>query len=64
MAKSVGRIRFEPRPLNKGPQWQVLVTYPDGTEEHIIGFVTESDARNWITSDSEAWLKELGFDSK
>jgi hypothetical protein len=61
MSKSAAYITFEPKPLNNGPQWLVVVTFPHAQQEQVEGFPTEFDARNWITNDSEAWLAERGY---
>jgi hypothetical protein len=61
MAKSVAKIRFEPRPIKVGPGWMVVVTFPDRPEIEVPDFATEADAKNWITNDSWAWLKKLGY---
>jgi hypothetical protein len=61
MAKSAANITFEPKPLNKGPQWLVVVTFPHAQQEQVEGFPTEFDARNWITNDSETWLTKRGY---
>jgi hypothetical protein len=61
MARVSGKITFDPRPLKAGPHWQVVATYPSGQQEHITGFDTESDAKNWITNDSQAWLRKRGY---
>ena len=60
MAKSAANITFEPKPLNNGPQWLVVATFPHARQEQVEGFPTEFDARNWITNDSEAWLTKRG----
>jgi hypothetical protein len=43
------RRNLYPHSPTMGPQWPVVATYPSGQQEHISGFETESDARNWIT---------------
>jgi hypothetical protein len=61
MTKSAAKIRFEPRPMKGGPGWLVIVTFPDRPEMQVSDFATEADAKNWITNDSWAWLKKLGY---
>jgi hypothetical protein len=39
----------------------VVAIYPSGQQQYITGFKTEEEARRWITSGSEAWLKERGY---
>jgi hypothetical protein len=59
LAKSVARIRFEPRPIKMGSGWLVIVRFQPEIE--VPGFATEADAQNWVTNDSWAWLKKLGY---
>src|SRR5437588_12929845 len=61
LAKSVAKIRFEPRPIKMGSGWLVIVRFPDRPEIEVPGFATEADAQNWVTNDSWAWLKKLGY---
>ena len=61
LAKSVAKIRFEPRPIKAGPGWLVIIRFPDRPEIELPGFATEADANNWVTNDSEAWLEKLGY---
>jgi len=61
MAKAVGKITFNPKPLKVGAQWHVVDTYPRGQEEHITGFKTEADAKDWLKNDSQAWLKKRSY---
>jgi hypothetical protein len=42
MAKSAANITFEPKPLNNGPQWLVVVTFPHAQQEQVEGFPTDS----------------------
>jgi hypothetical protein len=61
MAKSVANVRFEARPTKGGPDWMVVVTFPDAPEMLVPKFAAEADARNWITNDSREWLRRLGY---
>lgn len=61
VAKSVASIRFEARPMKRGPTWMVVVSFPDRLPEYVPNFPTEADARNWITNDTQGWLKRLGY---
>ena len=61
MAESAANIRFEVRPMKKGPTWMVVVTFPDRAEMQVPDFATEADARNWINNDSQEWLRKLGY---
>jgi hypothetical protein len=47
--------------MKAGHNWMVVVTFPDRPEMHVNDFPTEADARNWITNDSQEWLKKLGY---
>jgi len=62
MARSIANIRFEARPMKRGPDWMVVVTFPDRPEIRVNDFASEADARNWITNDSAAWLERLGYE--
>jgi hypothetical protein len=57
MAKAVGKITFDPRPLRVGAQWQIVATYPSERQQHITGFRSEADAKHWIANGSKTWLK-------
>ena len=61
MPKYAPTITFDPQPLQVGHEWHVVAIYPSGQQQHITGFKTEEEARRWITSGSEAWLKERGY---
>jgi hypothetical protein len=47
--------------MKRGPTWMVVVSFPDRLPEYVPDFPTEADARNWITNDSQGWLKRLGY---
>ena len=36
--------------------WSVEAEWPDGTIEQVSTFKAHSDAANWITNQSQAWL--------
>jgi hypothetical protein len=61
MAKAVGKIALDPKPMKVGREWHVLVTYPSGEREHIAGFKSEVDALDWIAEESKAWLAKRGY---
>jgi len=44
--------------LCDGEKWSVEAEWPDGTIEHVETFEGHSDAVNWISTRSEAWLEE------
>jgi hypothetical protein len=43
--------------LGDGQRWRVNVEWPDGTIEQAGEFQQQSDATNWISDHSEAWLQ-------
>jgi hypothetical protein len=51
--------RFEAVKLSVAePGWFVRITLPHGEQIHIDDFNAETEARNWIADNSEAWLKK------
>jgi len=46
--------------LGDGQRWTVEVEWSDGTIEQIEEFQHQSEATDWITNQSEAWLQERG----
>jgi hypothetical protein len=46
--------------LGDGQRWVVEVDWPDGTIEQVCEFQRQSEATDWITNQSEAWLQERG----
>ena len=46
--------------LGDGQRWVVEVDWPDGTIEQVGEFQRQSEAADWITNQSEAWLEERG----
>jgi hypothetical protein len=62
MAKNALRVTFDPKPQRSGTGWYVVATYPDGRQEHILGFKTEAEAVEWLASSRcQAWLKARGY---
>jgi hypothetical protein len=49
------------RPVKVGPGWLVIIKFPDRPEMQVSDFATEADAKNWVTNDSWAWLRKLGY---
>jgi hypothetical protein len=47
--------------MKAGHNWMIVVTFPDRPEMLVNDFPTEADARNWITNDSQEWLKKLRY---
>jgi hypothetical protein len=53
-------VKFEPIALKAAvPGWYVRVTLPRGEQIQINEFETETEAKNWITGKSAAWLKKI-----
>jgi hypothetical protein len=46
--------------LGDSQRWVVAVDWPDGTIEQVGEFQRQSEAADWITNQSEAWLQERG----
>jgi hypothetical protein len=46
--------------LGDGQRWMVEVDWPDGTIEQVGEFQHQSEATDWISNQSEAWLQERG----
>ena len=46
--------------LGGGPRWIVEVEWSDGTIEQVEEFQRQSEATDWITNQSEAWLRDRG----
>jgi hypothetical protein len=42
--------KYEARPIKDGGGWYVLVTPKDGSVQELFGFVTEAQARAWISN--------------
>jgi hypothetical protein len=59
MAKKYPKPIFKPRELKKlfEDEWYVDAEWPDGTIERMAGpFVSNSEARDWMTHKSRKWL--------
>ena len=62
MAISADNVVFDREPLKVDRLWDVVPTHPSGQQEHIVGFHTEAEAREWRASHScEAWLRTRGY---
>jgi hypothetical protein len=44
--------------LSDGQQWSVEAEWPDGTLEKIGTFRHHSEAVNWLSTQSEFWLRD------
>jgi len=62
MAISTDNVVFDREPLKVDRLWAVVATHPSGQQEHIVGFHTEAEAREWRASvGCEAWLRTRGY---
>jgi hypothetical protein len=48
--------KIEVREMKRGSEAYVLLTWPDGFEQHVNGFASESEARAWVEHESTDWL--------
>jgi hypothetical protein len=44
--------------LSDGQRWSVEAEWPDGTIEQIDTFRLHFEAVNWLSTQSESWLRE------
>ena len=58
MADGNARVRFEPIQLQPGAGWHVLITLRYGKQLKINGFESSAEAREWIRTESAAWLSK------
>ena len=58
MAKTAP-VPFTVRPLKDGSEHLVIYSPPNGVEQQISGFATESEAEDWIAHKSKDWVKKL-----
>jgi hypothetical protein len=49
------------QPVKLGDEWYVLARHPNGQQEHVRRFKTESEAKYWIARKSKAWLNKRGY---
>jgi hypothetical protein len=59
MANLYSEPKLVPRAFKDGSGWFIQVTWDDGTRvpEQIGGFLTHSEAREWITLKSTAYFE-------
>ena len=50
---------MQPRELNDGSGWYVLVNWRDRPSQQVGGFPTREEAEQWIAQSSGSWLKAL-----
>jgi hypothetical protein len=62
VAISTDNVVFDREPLKVDRLWAVVATHPSGQQEHIVGFHTAAEAREWrATYSCEAWLRTRGY---
>jgi hypothetical protein len=58
MGEECSGAKFEIKGLSCGWGAFVQITMPHGKIEHIVGFKTEAEAKEWIATKSAGWLAE------
>jgi hypothetical protein len=53
-------VRLQPKTITPR-YWQVVAHCPDGEIHYITGFKSDSEALDWITNKSSAWLTQQGY---
>jgi hypothetical protein len=62
MAISTDNVVFDCDPLRMDRLWVIVATHPSGQQEHIVGFHSEVEAKEWRASRScSAWLRTRGY---
>jgi hypothetical protein len=63
MANVADKVTFDPQPIRVGVAWGLVATHAlSGQQEHIVGFHTETEAKEWIASKGcKAWLRTRGY---
>jgi hypothetical protein len=63
MANPADEVAFDPEPIRAGVVWGLVATHAlSGQQEHIIGFHSETEAREWLASEGcKAWLRTRGY---
>jgi len=56
-------VTFKPNRILTGPVWALVATHAlSGQEEHVVGFHTEAEAKEWLDSRGcAAWLRARGY---
>ena len=60
---NANKVTFKPKPIKIGVTWGLVATHAlSGQQEHVIGFHTATEAKEWLTSKGyKAWLKTRGY---
>jgi hypothetical protein len=63
MVDRADKVTFDPKPIRLGVAWGLVATHAlSGQQEHIVGFHSETEAKEWLASKGcEAWLKTRGY---
>ena len=62
MANSTDGVVFDREPLKVDRVWAIVATHPSGQQEHIVGFHSEAEAKEWrVGVGCEAWLRTRGY---
>jgi len=62
VANSTDLVAFDRDPLRVDGVWAVVATHPSGQQEHIVGFHSEAEAKEWrVGVGCEAWLRTRGY---
>jgi hypothetical protein len=63
MVDSADKVTFDPKLIRLGVAWGLVATHTlSGRQEHIVGFHSETEAKEWLASKGcEAWLKTRGY---
>ena len=65
MANPADKVTFGPKPILVGAAWALVATHAlSGQQEHVIGFHSETEAKEWLASKGcKAWLKTRGYEN-
>ena len=63
MVNPADNVTFDPKPIRLGVAWGLVATHAlSGQQEHIVGFHSETEAKEWLASKGcKAWLKTGGY---
>ncbi len=63
MANPADKVTFDPEPIRLEVAWGLVARHAlSGQQEHIIGFHSETEAKEWLASKGcKAWLKTRGY---
>jgi hypothetical protein len=63
MATVADNVTFNAEPIKIGLVWGLVATHGlSGQQEHVLGFHSEAEAKEWIAGRGcAAWLKTRGY---